>query len=129
MRSRRGYTLMELMAAVAIIGILAGISVNTYTTQVMRTKRVEAMEGLNAVFEAEIAYYTQNNGYAGDFDSIDFKVEGGKRISSTTYQGDRYVYQLSQPWGSGSFYCIATANLDNDEWPDILETFDYGDNT
>jgi prepilin-type N-terminal cleavage/methylation domain-containing protein len=130
MRARRGYTVIELMTAVLIITILAGISRNAYTAQVMRAKRVEAMEALNVVFEAEIAYFTQNNGYyAGSFDSLDFKLEGGKRIDATNYQGKRYVYQLSQPWGTGSFYCIATANLDGDDWPDVLETFDYGDNT
>lgn len=129
MRARRGYTLLELMTAIAIIGILAKLSINNYQTQTMRSKRVEAMEALNAVFEAEAAYFAQNNGYAGSFDAIDFQIEGGKRLSSTTYQGARYTFQLSQPYGSGSFYCIATANLDTDDWPDILETFDYGDNT
>ncbi len=129
MRSRRGYTLIELMTAIAIIGILAGISLNTYSAQTMRSRRTEAMSALEVVFEAEIAYFAQNNSYAGTFDLLDFQLEGGKRLSATSYQGGRYVYQISQPWGVGSFYCIATANLDADDWPDILETYDDGDNT
>jgi prepilin-type N-terminal cleavage/methylation domain-containing protein len=129
MRSRRGYTVLELMTAIAIIGILARTALQIYTAQTMRTKRVEAMEALNAVFEAEVAYYAQNARYADTFDKLDFKLEGGKQLSTTSYQGNRYVFQLSQPLGSNSFYCIGTANLDGDDWPDILETYDYGDNT
>jgi type IV pilus assembly protein PilE len=133
MRSRRsqrgGYTLIELMTSIAIIGILVGIGLNAYASQLMRTKRTEAMDALNVVFESEIAYFAQNNTYAGTFDLLDFQLEGGKRLSATTYQGTRYVFQISQPWGTNTFYCIATANLDNDDWPDILETYDDGDNS
>jgi len=127
MRSRRGYTVLELMTAIAIIGLLAGIAVNLYTAQQMRSKRAEAWEGLSAIESAQQYYYTQHDSYNPTFNNLDFDIEGGRRLSLTSYQGARYVYQLSQPWGSKSYYCIATANLDEDSWPDILEVYDTGD--
>ena len=45
MRARRpGFTLIEIMGVVVLLGILATISLNYFDAQVMRTKRVEARE-------------------------------------------------------------------------------------
>ena len=128
MRSRRGYTVLELLTVVAITGVLAATALNNYKAQAMRAKRVEAVMGLSTVWKAEMSYFAEHSKFAPTLDQIDFQLEGGKRLSATSYQGARYVFQISQPWGTGSFYCIATANLDDDAWPDVLEIYNQGTN-
>jgi prepilin-type N-terminal cleavage/methylation domain-containing protein len=125
--SRRGFTLIELMLVVAIIGILAAISVNEFTGQISLAKRTEAITGLGALWTAQQLYYAEHGVYAASFTNLDFEINGGARISPTSYKGVRYTYQLSQPWGSTSFYCIATAQLDADPWPDVLEVYEFGE--
>lgn len=123
----RGFTLIELMLTVAIMGLLATISVNEFGSQVMVAKRVEAITGLGALYTAQHLHYMEHGRYAGAFSELAFEVNGGMQLSPTSYRGVRYTYQLSQPWGERSFYCIATAQLDGDPWPDILEIYEFGE--
>lgn len=112
------------MAVVALVGILASISINTFQAQVMLAKRVEGVVGLGMLWKAQMAYYGTNDHYATSFQDLDFEITGGRMIDATTYKGDRYTYQLTQPWGPTSFYAMATAQLDADPWPDVLELYD-----
>ena len=125
--SRRGFTLIELMLVVAIVGLLATISINEFSGQVSYAKRVEAVTGLGALWTAQQAHYVEHGVYAANFSQLTFEINGGTLLSPTSYKGGRYTYQLSQPWGSTSFYCIATAQLDADPWPDILEVYEFGE--
>jgi len=115
------------MLTVAIIGLLAAISINEFGGQVMWAKRTEAVVGLGVLWTAQQSHYMEHGVYADDFARLDFEITGGSRLSATSYKGGRYTYQLSQPWGSTSFYCIATAQLDADPWPDILEIYEFGE--
>lgn len=124
--SRRGFTVIELILVIAILSILATISVNEFSGQVMLAKRTEAVVGLGALWTAQQAHFLQHGTYAATFGQlIEFDL-GGEPLSPTSYKGNRYTYQLSQPWGPGSFYCIATAQLDSDPWPDILDIYEFG---
>lgn len=123
-KGARGFTLIEVMLTVAIVGILASMAQSYFQTQIMLTKRTEAFIGLSTIWKAQRAFAGTSGRYAGTFDELGFDLEGGTRVSEVMYAGKRYTYQLSQPWGSTSFYCIATAQLDNDDWPDILETYE-----
>lgn len=120
----RGFTLAELMVVVAIAGVLAAIAGNELSQQIMRAKRTEAVMGLNFLWKAQKTYFAEKNQYTSNFDSLAFDISGGRQLSATAYKGGRYTYQLSQPWGQDSFYCVATADLDGDAWPDILEIFE-----
>lgn len=121
---RRGFTLIELMLVVTIIGLLATIAVPEFDSYVMRAKRTEAVAGLEALWTAQRDYYAEHGVYAASFKQLAFEINGGTLQSPTQYTGGRYTYQLSQPWGATSFYCIATAQLDADPWPDILEIYE-----
>jgi prepilin-type N-terminal cleavage/methylation domain-containing protein len=56
---RQGFTLIELMIALAIIGILASIAVPQYEAFLFRAKRTELPLNLDAIRLAEHAYHAQ----------------------------------------------------------------------
>jgi type IV pilus assembly protein PilE len=65
----RGYGLLDLVVAVAIVGLLAGIAVPAYRSQVLRANRTEARAALLALAAAEEKYYLRCNTYASALDA------------------------------------------------------------
>ena len=63
-RAQRGFTLIELMIVVAIIGILAAIAIPQYQNYVMRAKWSDAITSTQAI-QTAMAECTQNNGGDG----------------------------------------------------------------
>ncbi|WP_138438115.1 type IV pilin protein [Marinobacter shengliensis] len=65
-RGARGFTLIELMIVVAIIGILAAIAFPSYQNHVTKTRRADAQAALTAFATAMERHYTENrNTYLG----------------------------------------------------------------
>lgn len=64
-RLQRGFTLMELMVVVAIVGILVGIAVPTYHDSVRKSRRGQAKADLAEAAQAMERYYTMQNTYVG----------------------------------------------------------------
>ncbi|MFX1555471.1 MAG: type II secretion system protein [Promethearchaeota archaeon] len=61
MRNRKGFTLIELMIVVAIIGILAAIAIPMYNANVNRARLQEATDALGAIKD-EVANMTADAG-------------------------------------------------------------------
>ncbi len=58
-----GFTLIELMITVAVIGILAAIAYPSYTEYVTRSRRADAKAGLLSVQLAQEKYRANNTSY------------------------------------------------------------------
>lgn len=71
----KAFTLIEVLIAVLIIGILAAISVTQYKKAVMRSKAAQMQTLLNAVVKASDQYYLQNGKYPTKFEDLDIEID------------------------------------------------------
>jgi len=65
-RNRKGFTLVELMIVVAIIGILAAIAIPNFLNFRLKAKTSEAKSNLGAIRTSEVAYFAEWNWYLGN---------------------------------------------------------------
>ena len=56
-RNNKGFTLIELMIVVAIIGILAAVAIPAFMKYIRRSKTTEAGMNVRKLFDAAVAYY------------------------------------------------------------------------
>lgn len=82
-----GFTLIELMIVVAIIGLLAAIAIPNFIKFQARSKTGEAKANLKSLFTTEKAYFAEKETYATTLDTLGFAPE----------RGNRYAYEAFDP--------------------------------
>jgi type IV pilus assembly protein PilE len=73
-KEREGFSLLELLIVITLIGILAGIAIIRYGPALESARRAEAYAVLTEIVTAEKRYYLDNNSYTTtitDLDSFD----------------------------------------------------------
>ncbi|MBN1445319.1 MAG: prepilin-type N-terminal cleavage/methylation domain-containing protein [Candidatus Omnitrophica bacterium] len=68
--NRKGFTLIELMTVVIIVGILAAISIPIFRGQVKRARAAEGAALLGSVLTGQRVYYAEHNSYYGPEDDM-----------------------------------------------------------
>lgn len=74
-RNKKGFTLAELLVVVAIIGVLVGVSIPIFTSQLTKSRQATNMANLRAAKAAAIGDYMANS-HVGEY-TYTYNVEQG----------------------------------------------------
>ena len=90
-RKTKGFTLIEMLVVVLIIGILAGIALPQYREAVEKSIMQEAIINLKAIANANERFYMINGRYANyvEMDKLDVEILGEVKESGIGLGGKR----------------------------------------
>jgi len=140
MRTQKGFTLIELMIVVAIIGILAAVAIPAYTDYIKRAKVSEAVQMIGGLKTPIEEYLSSKGGFPapGDLSLLTEKYSGkyttGLTIGNTDdtlqvatftigFKSDDSVlsaYTFALCYNKGQWYCKVTDCSSNTVPPQYL---------
>jgi type IV pilus assembly protein PilA len=131
-KNQRGFTLVELMVVVAILGILAVSAMPLYHTWLQRAYGSEAKVMMKKLLDAQILYFLDHNKFYPE----DGSIVQIRQDDSPTKDEIRFVYNnlnIMIPVGHRLNYLIGAANSPNAEvcqiqiWADftLFQTEDH----
>ena len=106
-KNQKGFTLIELMIVVAIIGILAAIAIPNFMNYQCKAKQSEAKSLLGDLRKAEEAYFAEYDSYSTSQGAVGFEAKGDTRYTIVV-----------NPARTNAFTATATATIngETDVW-------------
>ena len=114
----KGFTLVELLVVVLIIGVLSAIALPQYTTAVERSRSVEALSLLSSISDSVQRYYIQHGVWPNEnqWGVLDIDVpsnpsgRGGKNFTVTMIPNEenslKFVVSAERLLDDGKYYLI-----------------------
>jgi len=104
MKGQQGFTLIELMIVVAIIGILAAIAIPNFLTYQAKARQSEAKVGLGGIFTTATSYFAENNTFSATSAQLGYVPAGTTRYDFY-YAGTAAANKIQAPAGGAGVPC------------------------
>ena len=103
-KDEKGFTLIELMIVIAIIGILAAIAIPQFSAYRNRAYNSAASADLKNMQTAQEAYYVENGSYVGTATTLKATIYGWSQSLTVTVTGaaGAQAYSFSSYHNSGN---------------------------
>ena len=105
MKNKKGFTLIELMIVIAIIGILAAIAIPQFSAYRTRSYNASANADLRSACTAQEAYYVDNSTYTNalaDLTGDPYGLSTSPSVQLAIHSGNSTLYNMSAAHNSGN---------------------------
>lgn len=121
LKKSNGFTLIELMVVVVIVGILAAIALSNYQSYVLKSHRTAAINAIMDLGSREARYYTTNNNYTASMLALGYSADP---MPATDV--NNHYYDLSVQSATASTFTLRAVPVGN-QVNDTCGTYTYTD--
>jgi type IV pilus assembly protein PilA len=113
-KAKRGFTLIELMIVVAILGILAAVAIPAFIKYMRRAKTSEAVDKLSYLFRMSSTYFTGERGARGYAASaaVDVQFPDSAGLTPTTVPAGVRVTDAATTWDTATWNALSYSIAD-----------------
>ncbi|MBM2884409.1 type IV pilin protein [Chromobacterium amazonense] len=117
-QKQKGFSLIELVIAMAVLAILVGVAVPAYTSFIQQSNRSAAKTALQDLATRQESYYTLNNTYASQLTALNY-------ASGTVYVpgGGNNLYALAISSATASSFTLTATPQGNQAKDTSCQTF------
>lgn len=119
----RGFSLIELMIAVVIVGVIAAFAIPAYQDSVRKSKRADAKTALSDAAARMEQFYLDRKTYTDDLSDLNYVAMPGGSLTTNSPDGYYRISSVAPPvWGAGCFpatcYELRAVALDPEQLKD-----------
>jgi prepilin-type N-terminal cleavage/methylation domain-containing protein len=124
---RFGFTLVELMIVVVILGILAAVAIPAFTRYVKRSKTAEAVGNVQAIYRGEVVYFNNSGERFGTAGFVECPTTPGTAPTPGKYPANVTLWDSYSEWKAiafsiptGHYYQYGVSTAGGPEAPPVL---------
>ncbi len=108
MNEQSGFTLIELMVAIVILGVILAVAVPSYRGHVRKAKRVDAFTALTHMASLQEQYFSENRTYTKLVSDLGLSPLGSAQ-QTTLVENDNYSVWMNLNVANGGYVMVAKA--------------------
>ena len=117
--NRRGFTFLEILTALIILGALTGLAYPNFVTHIEKTRSTEAIQILESLHKAQVAFFYENNAYTSTLADLDVEFPNPQSYNAPTVSTTDPIASIVRSTGAytirvnanGSFSCVGGGGI------------------
>ena len=108
---KNGFTLLEIMLVVVIIGVLASFTLSRFSTVVERNTSSEGTSILTALLGAQKRYQLENGSYTNNLNNLDLTIPTSKNFNAPTVATSNPIATIQRNTTSFTLFIDSSGNI------------------